>query len=46
MRKVVLNSREIMHRLFPGKAIDFDVLFLELLREVTYHEFGHSLFVK
>jgi len=46
MRKVVLNSHETMHRLFPGKAIDFDVLFLELLREVTYHEFGHSLFVK
>lgn len=46
MRDVVSNAKIPMMKLFPWKDIDFDALRSELVREVTYHEFGHSLFIK
>jgi hypothetical protein len=46
MELIVENAKKQMLLLFPGISIDFDVLKRELLKEVTYHEFGHSLFIK
>jgi hypothetical protein len=46
MKLIVTNSESTMKKLFPGISIDMENLRLELLKEVTYHEFGHSLFIK
>ncbi len=46
MELIVENAKKQMLLLFPGMSIDFDALKEELLKEVTYHEFGHSLFIK
>lgn len=35
-----------MRTLFPGKDINSKVLLSELVKQVTYHEFWHNLFVK
>lgn len=47
MLKIVENSVKWFKNLFwSDHNFDSDALFNELLKEVTYHEFGHSVFVK
>lgn len=47
MRLVVENSQKAMTGLFGNNFVfNQEALYSELLKEVSYHEFGHSLFVK
>lgn len=47
MKNVVTNAQKWMKALlWEDFEINFDVIYNELIKEVTYHEFGHSLFVK
>lgn len=47
MVNIVENSREWFEKFFwEGYKFDFDWLYSELLKEVTYHEYWHSIFVK
>lgn len=46
MLEVVENAKKPMESLFPQNTLDYEALFGELMKEVSYHEFGHSLFIK
>lgn len=47
MKNVVHNAEKgLKALLWEDFHMNFDTLYNELIKEVTYHEFGHSLFVK
>lgn len=47
MKNVVNNAKKwLLKLLWDDFVVDDEKLYNELLKEVTYHEFGHSLFMK